>query len=188
MSQQNFYANYLQLLQAIEHCEENHLLTPALVMLYSAIDSVSWLASSNQKESGKAFRQWVSNWMLKDSTIKCSADELYAARCGLVHTLTPTSSMTQKGTRKIAYSWGSGNNDQLETPISGLGADTELVSVHLSDLIKVFRNGMADYLVYVRQDSQRMKHFEEKCGEHFATLSIERVDEAMNLLGLLNGK
>lgn len=45
MSQKNFFANYRQLLQAIEHCEENNLRTPALVMVYSAIDSLSWLLS-----------------------------------------------------------------------------------------------------------------------------------------------
>lgn len=188
MNQKNFFANYIQVLEAIEHCEEKNLLTPALVMLYSAIDSVSWLASGDNQESGKAFRRWVSDWMLKDPKIKCNAGELYAARCGLVHTLTPTSNLTKKGTRKVAYSWGTGDNSHLEKLINRLGHEPELVSVHLSDLIQSFRNGMADYLQYVYQDPQRMKAFDEKCGQHFTTLSIERVEEAMTLLGLSGTK
>ena len=56
MSQRNFYANYLQVLVAIDHCEKNNLLIPALIMTYSAIDSVSWLAASNSRDSGKAFK------------------------------------------------------------------------------------------------------------------------------------
>jgi hypothetical protein len=103
MTQQNLFENYKHLIQAIWYCEENHLLTPALVMIYTAIDSVSWIAASSSKDSGKAFQKWVSEWMLKDPRIKCSAEELYAARCGVVHTLTPNSSMTQKGVRRIAY-------------------------------------------------------------------------------------
>ncbi|MBA4682522.1 hypothetical protein DP090_010385 [Pseudomonas sp. MDMC216] len=188
MTQQNFYANYLQVLQAIEHCENNNLLTPALVLLYSSIDSVSWLATSSTKESGKAFKTWVTDWMLKTPTIKCTADELYAARCGLVHTLTPTSSQTQKGTRKIAYSWGTASNEQLEELIQRTGSNQKLVSVHLSELIQAFRIGMADYLNYVSEDPLRMEAFEEKCKEHFATLSIDRVDQAVNLMGQLDRK
>ncbi|MGE6992670.1 hypothetical protein [Stutzerimonas zhaodongensis] len=185
---QNFYNSYLQTLQAIEYCENNHLQTPALVMLYSAIDSVSWLSSSNPKASGKAFKAWVSEWMLKDPRIKCTAEELYAARCGLVHTLTPTSSLTQRGIRKVAYAWGSASSQRLEELIDSVDAASELVAVHLSDLIQVFRNGMADYLEYVSEDSQRKEAFEAKCREHFATVSMERVDEAINQLNMLNGK
>ncbi|WP_313499325.1 hypothetical protein [Stutzerimonas nitrititolerans] len=184
MSQQNFYDNYLQVLQAITHCEENNLLTPALVMLYSAIDSVSWLACTTTKESGKAFKAWVTDWMLKDPRIQCTAEELYAARCGLVHTLTPTSSLTQRGIRKVAYSWGTASNRRLEELIDSVGANTELVPVHLSDLIQVFRTGMADYLEYVAEDPQRFDTFKEKCREHFATLSMDQVDEALTRLSV----
>ena len=187
MSEQNFFVSYLQVLAAIDHCEENNMLPPALVLLYSAIDSVSWLASNNHKESGKAFRQWVSDWMLTDPKITCSADELYAARCGLVHTLTPTSTLNQKGVRKISYSWGKDNDNQiLERLIQHFGQDHELVSVHLSDLVLSFRNGMADYLQYVYQDPERIKAFEEKCGQHFASISREQVDDVMKTLGLLD--
>lgn len=181
MTQQNFFSNYLQLLQAIEHCEKSNLLIPALVMVYSAIDSVSWLASGNCKESGKAFKRWTTDWMLKDPKIKCTADELYAARCGLVHTLTPTSSMTSKGVRKIAYSWGTGENADLERLIKIAGSEESLTSVHLSDLIQAFRNGMADYLEHVRNDPNLMKAFQEKCGEHFSTLPVSRVTELLAL-------
>lgn len=188
MTQQNFFENYLQVLQAIEHCEKNNLLTPALVMLYSAIDSVSWLASGNNKESGKAFKAWVERWMLKEPQIKCTAEELYSARCGLVHTLTPTSSLTKKGTRKIAYAWGTASNQRLEELIKTVGSDHELVSVHLSDLIQAFRVGMADYLDHVWEDPQRRKALEEKCREHFATLSMDNVDEALSRMNPLDRK
>jgi len=186
MSQQNFYANYVQLIQAIEHCEDNNLLTPALVLLYSAIDSVSWLASGIHKESGRAFRTWVNEWMLSDPEIKCTADELYAARCGMVHTLTPTSNLSKKGIRKVAYSWGKVSNDDIEKLIHESGSGAELVSVHLSKLIQAFRNGMADYLEYVHLDPERMEIFQQKCGEHFASVSRDSMDEALGHIRSLN--
>lgn len=179
MTQQNFYENYTQLLQAIWFCEKHHLLTPALVMIYTAIDSVSWLDAGNSKESGKAFKKWVEKWMLNDPTIKCSAEEIYAARCGVVHTLTPTSSQTQKGVKRIAYSWGEGDNRDLEKLIEMTGHQESLTSVHLSDLIRAFSTGMADYLEHVYSDPHLMKIFEDKCCEHFATIPHSRVTELL---------
>lgn len=168
MSRQSFYNNYIQLIRSLDHAEENHLVVPALVLVYSAIDSVSWLAAPGSKDSGKYFRNWVEKWLLRDPRIKCNAEELYAARCGLVHTLTPTSSMTQKGVRKIAYSWGSGNNALLDSALKMGQLESQIVSVHLSDLIEAFRNGMADYMEYVDRDPTLTAAFEKKCEEHFA--------------------
>lgn len=179
MTQQNFYQSYIQLIQAIEHCERNNLVVPTLVMVYSAIDSISWLAGENRKESGKAFKKWVNDWMLKDPKIKCTAEELYAARCGLVHTLTPTSSLTSKGVRKIAYSWGSGDNDDLERLIKISASEEAVASVHLSDLLQAFRTGMADCLEQIYKDPERKRSFEKKCGEHFATIPRSRVSELL---------
>lgn len=181
MTQQNLFENYKQLIQAIWFCEENHLLTPALVMIYTAIDSVSWIAAGSSKESGKAFKRWVSEWMLKDPRIKCSAEELYAARCGVVHTLTPNSSLTQKGVRRIAYSWGTGDNVELEALIQITGYQESLASVHLSDLIQAFSNGMADYLEHVYADPALIKAFEEKSGNHFAHIPRDKVKELLAL-------
>lgn len=181
MTQQNFHTSYIQLLQAIEHCEKNNLVVPTLVMVYSAIDSVSWLASGDSKESGKAFKRWVTDWMLNDPKIKCTAEELYAARCGLVHTLTPTSSTTSKGVRKIAYSWGSGENDDLERLIKISASEETVTSVHLSDLIQAFRTGVADCLDQIYNDPERKRAFDKKCSEHFATIPHSKVSELLAL-------
>ncbi|MDI4001730.1 hypothetical protein QK412_10065 [Pseudomonas aeruginosa] len=181
MPSKNFYDNYLQVLVAIEHCERQNLLLPALIMTYSAIDSVSWLAADSSKDSGKAFRKWVSEWMLKSRSLQCSADELYAARCGILHTFTPTSTLNAKGVRKIGYSWGTGDNSKLEQLIDATRSQETIVSIHLSDLIQTFRNAMADYLEYVYSDPQREAAFEAKTSEHFSTLGIETVDEYLEL-------
>lgn len=173
MSRQSFYDSYIQLIRSLDHAEENHLVVPALVLVYSAIDSVSWLAADGSKDSGKYFRTWVAKWILKDPRIKCSAEELYAARCGLVHTLTPTSSMTQKGVRKIAYSWGSSDNALLDSVLKNGELESQLASIHLSDLIEAFRNGMADYMEYVDRDPALRAAFEKKCEEHFAYIVVD---------------
>lgn len=179
MSQEKLYANYTQMIRAIEHCVQSNLLLPALVMIYASIDSVSWLANHDKTVySGQAFRNWIAEWMLKNSKIKCSAEELYAARCAVLHTLTPESeSAIKKGVRKIAYSWGSAKNKSLEESIERLGMDNEVASIHLDVLFAAFREGMADYMEYVHSTPELAALFMEKANLHFANISNERLDE-----------
>lgn len=186
MSEQNLYANYIEMIKAIEHCVDNRLLLPALVMIYTSIDSVSWLANNNPKLSVKdAFTKWVDEWMLKnqdiDKLINCSSKELYAARCGLLHTLTPESDLTQRGVRKTAYSWGKAENSKLEELIVLQGQQNQITAVNLETLLNSFREAMADYLDHVYNNKELKDHFLEKAKLHFATLSIDKVDSFLSL-------
>lgn len=182
MTQQSLFQNYMQLLEAVEHCEQSNLLIPALVLIYSAIDSVSWLAADNHKESGKAFKKWTQDWLLRSGDLDCSAEELYAARCGIIHTLTPISSLTSKGVRKIAYSWGTARNEDLKALINLTPSSNELVAVHLSDLIRVFRNAMADYINHVQSDPDLRAAYEKKCEQHFTHITNSRLDNLVKLV------
>ena len=90
MSEQNLFTSYAQIITAIDYCISENLIIPALVLIYSAIDSISWVASNKENQQvGKRFQAWVDTWMLHKYPLPCTALELYAARCGILHTLSP---------------------------------------------------------------------------------------------------
>jgi hypothetical protein len=180
---ENLFKNYYQLIDTVDDCINKHMVLPALILIYSAIDSASWIASDNPNEGvGTRFKRWVDEWMLRNSAIKCNSEELYAARCGILHTLTPYSTLSnKKGVRRIAYAWGKANARELEETISVLSMDGEVVSVHLDDLFWVFRIGFADYLDYVFNNTQKRDKFLSKSGLHFANLEMEKMDEFLEL-------
>ena len=68
------------------------------------------------------------------------------------------------------------------------GAAQKLVSVHRRDLIQAFRIEMADQMDHVSEDLLPREAFEEKYKEHFAALSMKRVEEAVSLVGQLDRK
>ena len=177
------FKNYFQLIQATNDCVNNHMIIPSLVLIYSAIDSASWLASETPKEEvGSRFKKWVNTWMLHSGKLKCSAEELYAARCGVLHTLTPNSTLSEKkGVRIIAYSWGKAKQDKLEESISALSMSHNTVSVHLEDLFCCFREGFADYLDYVFSNDEVKEKFLSKSGQHFENMEIEKMDEFLEI-------
>ena len=112
---ENLFKNYYQLIQATDDCINKHMIMPALILIYSAIDSAGWIASDDLDEGvGTRFQNWVNKWMLKSGKLKCTAEELYAARCGVLHTLTPNSTLSEKkGVKRIAYAWGKAKHEGL---------------------------------------------------------------------------
>lgn len=57
----------------------------ALMLTYAAIDQMSWLSIPGDMSSGKDFKTWVKKYMLGNSNLVCSEDDLWAARNGLLH-------------------------------------------------------------------------------------------------------
>ncbi len=94
------------LLRSINLLHQNKLLLPAMMMTYSTIDILSSLTCTvpATESTGSDFKNWVNRYLLPGSQLCCSADDLWGARCGLIHTYTSNSSLSQKGKiRKIVY-------------------------------------------------------------------------------------
>ena len=151
---------------------------PALVLIYSAIDSVSWVASDEDNQQvGKRFQVWVDTWMLQKYPLPCTALELYAARCGILHTLTPKSDLSEKkNVRRISYAWGTAQQKDLEESIKRLEYPG-LVAVHVNDIFNSFKNGFADFLDSLEKDEVKRNLFVQKAGEHFANTEISVISE-----------
>jgi hypothetical protein len=141
MSEQNLLRDYSHIIIAIDYCISEKLTMPALVLIYSAIDSISWYASDKENQSvGKRFQAWVDTWMLQKYPLPCTASELYAARCAILHTLTPDSDLSEKGAvRRIGYAWGTAQQRDLAESIELLEYPG-LVAVHVNDILHSFRN------------------------------------------------
>jgi hypothetical protein len=98
-------AQAVSLRRAIDsHLHKGELL-PATMLLYAAIDGSAWLASLGPKDRGvgENFRRYVTKYLLRGHE-KVTAQELWNARCGILHTQTPTSDGSTRGTaREIWY-------------------------------------------------------------------------------------
>lgn len=112
-SSDEFVQNNQQMLAAARGCIEFGQVVPALVLMYSQIDALAWsCAQDTQRGKVKAnFVQWVAAWLLphlRNQVPHLEGIDLYAARCGVLHTLTGTSDLTVSGRAKsIGYAHGS---------------------------------------------------------------------------------
>jgi hypothetical protein len=92
---------------------------PTLVLLYSAIDVAAWLSNDDQNAKvGKRFMAWVDQYLLKAKPLHCTSADIYAARCGVVHKLSPDSDMSDQGkARQVCCTWDNRDADKLQALI-----------------------------------------------------------------------
>lgn len=177
MNHNNILRSYIQVFMAIENSISGNLLIPCLILIYSAIDSASWLADDAGSKSVRSrFQSWVQTWMLDRYPLPCSSDELYATRCGILHTLTPNSDLSRfKGVRRIAYAWGNAKRSDLQKSIEILEND-DIVGIHIEDLFESFRNGFADFIEHIMTDEEKADALSKKASNHFANIDIETMN------------
>lgn len=136
---------------------------PALIILYAAIDTFgAWLRPETEIDTvGKAggyFRKWTNDYLLGDPHLSCTPDDFWGARCGLLHTHTPSSKDSRDGKAKeIAY-----YRVRMPTPEIQRELETSLrqlgkVPVNVEVLYSAFAQGSQRFLADILRDPQLQK-------------------------------
>lgn len=174
MSTLPFMQNYFQVIQGTQACIDQKLHMPALILIYTLIDTLAWASSSNKEARVRQrFEAWVTDWI--GSRLACSATELYAARCGILHTLTSKADLTTNGNvREVAYAWGTAKSEDLQATIDHLGKKN-VVAVHVSELFQAVCEAVADMLEKAESDASLGSSLNEAAALHLVNEELELV-------------
>ena len=183
MSDLSLYKNIMLLGTGIDACIEKKLTGPALILIYSAIDTVAWLDSSEDYATRTSFMKWVDAYLLKEKPLQCTSLDLYAARCGLLHTFTPDSQLSSIGkARRIYYAWGTASVQDLQRTIDLINNSGEYVAVHINDLYEAWRLGVLHFTEELEKASDRKSRVYNKAGKFFSELGMEDVCKVLTKL------
>jgi hypothetical protein len=174
----NFFQNYVQVVAAVQICLEKKLQMPALILIYTLMDTFAWAVyGADERSSRRRFETWAKKWVLGHAELGCTAVDLYAARCAVLHTMTSEASLTESGeARRIAYAWGTATAEKLRSAVSALEHDN-IVAVHIESLFAAVREGMARMVERSDQDSRLRMRLEQAASKHFASMEDEKVEE-----------
>jgi hypothetical protein len=164
----------------IDACIEKKLTVSALILIYSGIDTVGWLDSSDDHTTRTSFMKWVDTYLLKAKPLQCTSLDLYSARCGILLTLTPVSSIAKA--RRICYAWGTAIGQNLQRTIDLTNKSGEYVAVHINDLYEAWRHGVLQFTEELEKDSDRKSRVYNKAGKFFSELSLEDVCKVLTKL------
>jgi hypothetical protein len=166
-------------MESIEDCLNRGRIISCLCLLYSLIDVTASLERL-PNEGRAAFVRWVDENMLKRRSLPCTALELYAARCGVLHSFTPDSDLSRKGqARTIVYAWRKAKAEDLAEAGKRLGRND--VVVHITDIIECFREGLISYLDGVVHDCERLKKIESQATAWFTHMNQKTVRDFLSL-------
>lgn len=165
------------LFAAIIHCYQNELLMPCLVLVYSGIDVAASLEPSSGNGVGERFEKWVDRYMLQGNELPCTARELYAARCAVVHTYTPDSNLSKAGkARVIGYAYGKADVNKLDKATVRANRQAGQVNVHMEDLIEAFHSGYETYFKEALADTERRKEVMKHANIWTTSMATEKID------------
>jgi hypothetical protein len=175
--------NMMLLTSGIKACMEKKAIIPTLVLIYSAIDTTGWLDSTDVFSTRNDFIRWVDSYLLKTKPLKCTPMDLYAARCGLLHTFTPDSQLSSSGkARAIYYAWGKAKVEDIQRAIDLQNKSNELVAVHVNELYEAWLSGLALWGEDLDKDSNKSAKVIEKAKKFFTDLSMETMSEILSAI------
>ncbi len=169
--------NFDQIFQTAQCAIVTKMPIPALMLLYSAIDIAAGLVSLDpEPRVRKEFVRWVDRYMAPEKSLSCTAHDLYGARCGLVHSVSPVSGLSKKGqARQILYALGESEPAKLRQLNSLVHMDHYIV-VHVDDLLKAVRLAVEGFLQYVSENPIICKRVNKKASSIFGNWTDGDVD------------
>ena len=146
---------------------------PALVLLYSATDVfASLLRTEAQADTnGGHFKKWTEDYLIKPSLPTITSEDLWGARCGLLHTHSPSSRDSRRGkARELTY-----YRARALTPDMRRALDHALklekgkgkIPLDVDLLCAAFENGVRLFLTDVQRDPELEKRAVYHCSRLF---------------------
>lgn len=176
-TQAKFVADITEIISGINLCSQHQLMLPTLTLIYSTIDIMAYLNLPPLQESTKRkdFINWVDTYLLPGSSLTCSSTDLYAARCGIVHSLAAESDMSRnKKARMLFYSWGQASAAQMQQDIDIQYKDLPLserpIVIHIDELLKSLKYGIRKFEDEIHANQIKWLHVMTKADNFFTMI------------------
>lgn len=99
------------MLTGIRTCLQSECLVSAVTLMFSSLDALAALTRpiGQQSTNGAVFKEWANRFVKPESSLGCTAEDLWGARCGVLHLYGPESDLSAKNkARRIYYQWNAG--------------------------------------------------------------------------------
>lgn len=166
-------SNYEEMFEAIDACYCKALIIPCLSLIYTTIDSISWLAYVDKEESSKKrFIMWTETYLLPLLKDNCSSIDLYSARCSILHGLSWESDLSKNHkAKRIVYSLGQNteNSSELDKVIF---SQDHVASVHIDSLIEALKTAVNAFFIDASTNEELKNRIDKANGQRYAKIKI----------------
>ncbi len=152
------------ILRGIEVALNAECLVSAVALMFAAIDSLSALArpENQQRTTRRDFLDWSDRYLQPSKSLGCNSLDLYAARCGVLHTYSAESDLEKKGKAcRLVYQWKTGPKANATHPLPD-----DAVVIEVEALRDVIQQAVRQFLV----DSEMDRVTRERVTHHLPSL------------------
>jgi len=138
------------ILQGIQACMDSKCLVSAVILMFSAVDTLAALTrpAGDQSTNGDVFKKWATVYLKPESNLGCSSIDLWGARCGVLHLYSPDSDLSFHGkAKRIYYQWTAG-------PTTGTARSipSGSIVINVEQLHKAVEGGIHEFIQVVDKD------------------------------------
>ena len=147
------------MLSGIQVVLDAECLVSAVALMFAAMDSLAALTRpvDATDTSKTVFIEWADKYLHPSEKLGCTSTDLYAARCGVLHTHSPESRLEREGkARRLVYEWRQGPSADSAVPLSPDALVIEVEALH-----RALREAVRLFLIDAETDPatrERMKH------------------------------
>lgn len=164
--------NYKEMFEAIDSCYVRALQIPCLVLIYTTIDSISWLAYGGSEKSTKVrFSRWAEYYLIPRLGEAMSSLDLYAARCSILHGLSWESGLSKSGQAK-ALIYAMGKDTESAAKHSKAFFSEQVVCVHVDTLISALKEAVNNFFADAEEDQALSERINDAIGKTYAKVPI----------------
>ncbi|MGL0785735.1 hypothetical protein [Xanthomonas translucens] len=180
--------DYQEMFEAIDACYSKALQIPCLVLIYTTIDSLGWLAYGDMEKSAKnRFVHWAATYLMPSLSSEFSALDLYAARCSILHGLSWESNLSQtRQTKHLIYAMGK-NTDTAPELSKAFFSDRTVACLHVEKFISSLRTSFSDFYEQVKGDPIMTARLRRAQGKIFGKIPIDLYEKTMQEIARKKG-
>ena len=161
-------------LLAIEMCIEKRFLSSALTLIYSGIDNLAYLNMKENQHVKPRYLEWIIEYMDVSSKLHCKPIDLYGARCGIVHTNTSHSDLSEKKEAvQIIYSYGTTSKEKLQWCANRLPTKDKIMAIQIEELFEEYKNGIDNFFIELEKNPKKSEQVKIRAQRRFITMKDE---------------
>ena len=143
-----------------------------LILVYCGIDTMAFIGMPEGQVEVKSqdFIEWADKYIRFPCADQVTGDELYGARCGILHTYTPNSRLSRAGKCRMLGYMDKGVPEVRYNPQKS----RELVMVSVPAIADAFLSGVDKFLIDLYSDKQRARVADERFKQLFQELPAKK--------------
>jgi hypothetical protein len=166
------YQSIIQYISQIKALEKSGFDMPATIMSFMGIDMMSRLSLpvGEIKQTKRHFKDWVNEFMQAhpDQAYQYNADDLYGARCSVIHNYTSDADIHEREPDIKKYAYHDGGQHMFDESIHD-----RLVLIGMKSFNNDFINGVDAFLVKIGNSDDLRLRVESRLNDVFEYMPVE---------------